>query len=138
MGTIKLPLPMDETALALRLAPVAAYFNAEARFLVKYLAACIELQRRGVPFKIGELKRRSSAYQAALYAQGRTKPGKIVTWAKPGSSYHERGKAGHIEVAREYREVLGQVAELAGLTWGGRWVEKFPPDGDWQHVEDRS
>lgn len=31
--------------------------------------------------------------QAALYAKGRTEPGKIVTNAKPGSSYHNYGLA---------------------------------------------
>src|SRR3989304_316651 len=31
---------------------------------------------------------RSPAEQAQLYAQGRTKPGKIVTYAKPGQSKH--------------------------------------------------
>lgn len=31
---------------------------------------------------------RTIEYQDALYAQGRTKSGPIVTWAKGGSSYH--------------------------------------------------
>ena len=34
---------------------------------------------------------RSEARQAELYAQGRSKPGKIVTNAKPGESYHNYG-----------------------------------------------
>lgn len=36
---------------------------------------------------------RSIAEQNALYAQGRTKPGKVVTWAKGGTSYHNYGIA---------------------------------------------
>lgn len=36
---------------------------------------------------------RSMDRQATLYAQGRTKPGKIVTWAKPGQSMHHYGCA---------------------------------------------
>lgn len=36
---------------------------------------------------------RSSAEQAALYAEGRTAPGQIVTNAKPGHSAHEFGEA---------------------------------------------
>jgi peptidoglycan LD-endopeptidase CwlK len=36
---------------------------------------------------------RSWQQQAALYAQGRTKPGKIVTKAAPGSSWHNYGVA---------------------------------------------
>ena len=34
---------------------------------------------------------RSEARQAELYAHGRSKPGKIVTNAKPGESYHNYG-----------------------------------------------
>lgn len=34
---------------------------------------------------------RTAKEQADLYAQGRTKPGKIVTNAKPGYSFHEYG-----------------------------------------------
>jgi len=36
---------------------------------------------------------RTPERQAELYAQGRTKPGKIVTNAKPGESYHQSRKA---------------------------------------------
>lgn len=36
---------------------------------------------------------RTFAEQAQLYAQGRTKPGQIVTRAKPGQSWHNYGLA---------------------------------------------
>lgn len=36
---------------------------------------------------------RSFEEQLALFAQGRTKPGRIVTKAKPGESYHNYGLA---------------------------------------------
>lgn len=36
---------------------------------------------------------RTLAIQAALYARGRTAPGEIVTYAKPGSSAHNWGLA---------------------------------------------
>lgn len=36
---------------------------------------------------------RDNAYQNSLYAQGRTKPGKIVTYAKAGQSWHNFGLA---------------------------------------------
>lgn len=140
---ITVRLPMDQPRLETLLAPAAAYLLCDVRFLAKYLAVLWELHNRGVPFKIGELRRRSSTTQAALYAQGRNAAGQVVhpelvvTNAKPGQSYHEKGKAGHIEVDRKYRDVLGQVAEAAGLTWGGRWTTTFGKDGDWQHVEDR-
>lgn len=36
---------------------------------------------------------RSWSQQASLFAQGRTKPGRIVTNARPGSSWHNYGLA---------------------------------------------
>lgn len=36
---------------------------------------------------------RTFAEQDAIYAQGRTKPGKIVTWSPAGASYHNYGLA---------------------------------------------
>ncbi len=53
-----------------------------------------ECGRQGLQIKIGETLR-TAAEQDALYAQGRTKPGRIVTNA-PGisySSYHQWGTA---------------------------------------------
>jgi peptidoglycan LD-endopeptidase CwlK len=129
-------LPIDDATADRLLAPAAAAIGCDVRFLRKYLAVCWELHKRGVAFKVGELKPRSAAYQAKLYAQGRTTPGPIVTHAKPGTSYHERGKAGHIEVAFKDRFTMGEIAENAGLVWGGRWTTKFPPHGDYLHIED--
>lgn len=39
---------------------------------------------------------RSSVRQGELFAQGRTKPGAIVTRARPGESFHEYGLAGDL------------------------------------------
>ena len=47
---------------------------------------------RGLSFRIFE-GFRSQARQAALYAQGRTTPGNIVTYAPPRTSYHQYGLA---------------------------------------------
>lgn len=76
--------------------------------------------------------------QADLYAQGRTKPGKIVTNAKPGRSYHNYGLAVDFAILKDgvpvwdskvdvdedqipdYEEV-GEFAEGVGLEWGGRF-----------------
>jgi len=52
----------------------------------------VQLQAEGIPFKIFEAFRYPER-QADLYAQGRTKPGSIVTYAKPWSSYHQYGLA---------------------------------------------
>ena len=75
---------------------------------------------------------RSAADQAALWAQGRTTPGPVVTWAEPGQSLHERGLA--FDVAKLHAdgqvtwddvpwEAVGSIGEELGLVWGGRWKE---------------
>lgn len=75
---------------------------------------------------------RTVAQQNALYAKGRTKPGKVVTNAK-GSSYssqHMWGVAFDIAIndsKRLYDDgLIGRVAKTAksekvGLGWGGDW-----------------
>jgi peptidoglycan L-alanyl-D-glutamate endopeptidase CwlK len=74
---------------------------------------------------------RTYAEQNALYAQGRTKPGQIVTKAKGGYSWHNHGMAFDIGIFSEngkeyYGEsesyaVCGQIGEALGLEWGGEW-----------------
>lgn len=75
---------------------------------------------------------RDEAYQAELYAQGRTKPGKIVTRAKPGYSYHNFALAfDFVPLASDGKTPLwndiktyakcGALAESVGLEWGGSW-----------------
>ena len=76
---------------------------------------------------------RSNKKQAELYAQGRTVPGKKVTNAKPGNSYHNyrlafdfcpifNGKAQWNDTATFTK--CGEIAESLGLEWAGRW-KKF-------------
>lgn len=82
---------------------------------------------------------RSWQQQAALYAQGRTKPGRIVTKARPGSSWHNYGlamdfglfKGGqYLDEAKPaladklYRK-LGDLARTMGIEWAGTWTS-FP------------
>lgn len=68
--------------------------------------------------------------QNELYAQGRTKPGKIVTNAKGGDSFHNyacafdfvpivNGKAMWNDL--ELFKKCGEIAESTGLEWAGRW-----------------
>ncbi len=52
----------------------------------------IEIQSKGIDIRITQ-GLRTTAEQDALYAQGRTKPGGIVTKAKGGSSFHNYGLA---------------------------------------------
>ena len=56
---------------------------------IAFQTACREA---GVPVLIYQTLR-DKEYQDSLYAQGRTKPGKIVTNARGGSSFHEYGVA---------------------------------------------
>ena len=68
--------------------------------------------------------------QSALYAQGRTAHGKIVTNAKAGQSFHNyrlafdfvplvNGKAQWNDA--KLFERCGVIAESVGLEWAGRW-----------------
>ncbi|MEK4520032.1 M15 family metallopeptidase [Paenibacillus sp. FSL H8-0122] len=83
---------------------------------------------------------RSKAEQDALYAQGRTKPGSIVTNAKGGTSNHNHGLAidfglllpdgrtvswdtlrdGDKDSLPDWSEVVEEAKKL-GLSWGGDW-----------------
>lgn len=72
---------------------------------------------------------RTYAEQDALYAQGRTKPGRIVTKARGGYSNHNFGIAfdiGVFEGARYLPEspkynAVGALGMDLGLEWGGNW-----------------
>lgn len=88
--------------------------------------------------------------QDALYAQGRTKPGKIVTKAKGGSSYHnygiafdfallyDRDRNGTFETLSwdekdlRWQDVV-KAFEAKGWFWGG----KFSTITDYPHLEKR-
>lgn len=75
---------------------------------------------------------RTYAEQDALYAQGRSKPGQIVTKARGGYSWHNFGLAFDIGIFSEdgkkyYGEsksyaVCGRIGETLGLEWGGSWA----------------
>lgn len=80
---------------------------------------------------------RTIAYQDGLYAIGRTKPGKKVTKAKGGTSYHNYGLAidiypvidGKINV--NDADTLIKVSETGknlGFEWGGDWktIKDYP------------
>lgn len=82
---------------------------------------------------------RTMAEQQAIYDQGRTKPGPIVTNARPGASYHNWGMAIDFaliidgitvswNIAKDYdqdqkadwMEVIN-VFKSGGWEWGGDW-----------------
>jgi len=77
---------------------------------------------------------RDNDSQAALYAQGRTTPGNIVTNAKAGESFHNyrcavdvvplvNGKAVWNTSGEDGKlwEKVGEIGEKNGLEWAGRW-----------------
>lgn len=76
--------------------------------------------------------------QQKLWDQGRTKPGEVVTWAPPGSSYHHYGlaadlvpwRADHSDLDWKYDfKKWKPLADKHGLTWGGDWPKKkYDPD----------
>jgi peptidoglycan L-alanyl-D-glutamate endopeptidase CwlK len=82
---------------------------------------------------------RDFAAQDALYALGRTKPGKKVTNARAGQSWHNYGLAYDIYPMvlgkpvwgtrspsdRKLWNKVGLMGESLGLEWSGRWT-KFP------------
>lgn len=94
----------------------------------------------GVPVQITQ-GLRTIAEQDALYAQGRTKPGPVVTNARGGQSYHNYGLAidfalllpngssvswdmardGDNDQAADWLEVVQQAKRL-GFEWGGDWT----------------
>lgn len=79
---------------------------------------------------------RSVQEQDALYAQGRNKPGAIVTNARGGESAHNFGIAvdlygGNWDDAY-YDSVLGPaVASVQGLRWGGTFSKPDRPHVEW-------
>lgn len=73
---------------------------------------------------------RDKESQQALYDQGRTKPGNIVTKAKPGQSFHNwrvafdfvpivNGKAQWNDISLFKK--CGEIAKFIGLEWAGDW-----------------
>ena len=93
---------------------------------------------------------RTLAAQAALYAQGRTAPGKIVTNARAGYSFHNFGLAidvvpaelvalpgwGDTPAQRDRADALwrrlGAIGRGQGLRWGGDFVRLLDrPHFEW-------
>ena len=91
---------------------------------------------------------RQFSEQEMLYDQGRTKPGRIVTNAKAGQSYHNYGLAFDFAILQDqilwdtktdinadqipdYQQV-GELGEDLGLQWGGRFKSL---KGDYGHLQ---
>lgn len=95
---------------------------------------------KGIPIVITQ-GMRTFAEQNVLYAQGRSKPGTIITNARGGSSYHNYGLAvdfalllpdgnavswdmkrdGDQDKKADWQEVVAEAKQL-GFEWGGDWT----------------
>lgn len=73
--------------------------------------------------------------QSALYSQGRTAPGKVVTNARAGQSFHNYRVAFDVVPLRDGKPVwgasgadgdlwvaIGKLGEAQGMDWAGRWT----------------
>lgn len=88
---------------------------------------------------------RSFEEQAGLWAMGRDKPGRIVTNAKPGWSWHNWRRAYDVAIVTYEGDTtpldvydgpwtrVGELGEKCGLEWGGRWKHLDLP-----HFENRA
>lgn len=105
-----------------------------------FLDAC---KQKNIPIFITETHR-SQKRQDYLYEQGRTRPGKIVTWTR--SSNHTGGYAWDIAVNAPhdlYDSTIiakaGAVAATLNIEWGGKWKKKDAPhfqiNKDWSQPE---
>lgn len=92
-----------------------------------FLASC---EAAGLPVLVTQTVR-DAEYQASLYAQGRTKPGSIVTNQKTPSFHSD--KAGlAFDIAKnvkghEYDDLAffnrcGEIGKKIGFSWGGDWL----------------
>ncbi|MCK9587898.1 MAG: M15 family metallopeptidase [Terrimicrobiaceae bacterium] len=87
-----------------------------------------QMERDGAVVKIIS-GNRSYSEQDALYAQGRTKPGRIVTNARGGYSNHNFGTAWDVGIFKNGKylddsplyQKLGVIGQSLGLEWGGAW-----------------
>ena len=104
-----------------------------------------ECQNQGLNVLITETYR-SQARQDYLYAQGRTRSGKKVTWTR--NSRHTSRRAWDIcknVKGQEYSDTLffkkcGEIAKKIGIIWGGDWstpdMPHFEISEDWSYEGD--
>lgn len=86
---------------------------------------------------------RTFAESDALYAQGRTAPGEIVTQAKAGQSYHNYSLALDFHLVINGKDSWGvdhnwmkvvNIFKAHGFSWGGDFPGNFK---DYPHLENR-
>ena len=89
-----------------------------------FLRLCGE---QGLKVRITETYR-SQQRQNELYAQGRTKPGKVVTWTKNSRHTSRRAwdicqdvKGKEYDTSSGFFAKCGKIAARLGIAWGGTW-----------------
>lgn len=106
------------------------------------VSACAQ---KGITFAVTQTLR-TFAEQDALYAQGRTVPGTIVTNARGGYSFHNYGVAFDVcpTIGGKFQwnnialfDQIGAIGQSLGLEWGGAWA-KFPDKPHFQLIFDYS
>jgi peptidoglycan L-alanyl-D-glutamate endopeptidase CwlK len=93
----------------------------------KFIEAC---NHNGIDLLVTSTYRDNES-QAQLYAQGRTAPGKIVTNAGPGDSYHNYRCAVDVvpllngkpdwDGSHPVWAEIGRIGKESGLEWAGDW-----------------
>lgn len=91
----------------------------------------VRCQQAGIDLLVTSTYRDKES-QDALYAQGRTAPGPVVTNARGGESMHNYRLAFDVVPMRNGKCVwdaadpvwaqVGELGEEVGLEWAGRWV----------------
>ncbi|GAA0892657.1 hypothetical protein GCM10009122_23360 [Fulvivirga kasyanovii] len=85
-------------------------------------------RKEGIELRVTSAHR-TCEEQNELYAQGRTKPGDIVTNAVCGKSAHNYRRSVDVVEFKNGKpiwensrwELIGKLGESVGLEWGGRW-----------------
>ena len=113
------------------------YAGLDPEFRAKLKSFEQRLLARGIRVKM-VCGYRSPEEQNRLYSQGRTKPGRVVTNARGGYSWHNYGLAADYAFIVDGQlnwngpwNIFGRLARECGLEWGGGW-SKFP---DRPHVQ---
>ena len=92
---------------------------------------------------------RTFQQQQDLYDQGRTKPGLVVTKAKPGQSFHNYGLAidvcpvvdGKFDWESKRWTEISDIGKSLGFSWGGDWKNfrdiphfEYPPNFTYRNL----
>ena len=129
----RVPARKTPAAQATEMAPADARSERHIATLlpeVRPLARALVHKAAGMGIQIRVISGfRTYEEQAALYAQGRTAPGRVVTNARPGYSNHNFGIAFDVGVFEGSRylgespkyKAVGALGMDIGLEWGGSW-----------------